>query len=156
MRVVIREAIASDADALDAVRASGRATLRETYRPNQQALANKQAISAEQTTLVAEADGRVVGAIEYSVKSDRVHFLSLDVLAEYRRQGVAAQLIEELARISRSAGMTKLSTYTVVQTGNCEIFQRLGFRIVSEEPSPYFESDRFAEITEAYLERPIA
>jgi ribosomal protein S18 acetylase RimI-like enzyme len=153
--VRVREATPADADELAVVKASARATLREIYRPNQKALAHKQAIAETLTCLVAVYDGRVVGAVQYQLTSDRVHFLSLDVLSDYRRQGVAKQLVAELARIGKSAGVTRLSTYTVTQTGNPAIFERMGFRVIYEEPSDFYESDHFDILTEAYLERPI-
>jgi predicted N-acetyltransferase YhbS len=155
MVVTIREATPADADEIAAVRASAVATLRKTYRPNQKALAHKQAIAPALMTLVAVLDGRVVGSVDYHLTSGRVHFLSLDVHADWRRQGVARQLVEELVRIGREAGATRLSTYAVVETGNPAIFERIGFRVISVERSNFFESDRFDVVTEAYLERAI-
>jgi ribosomal protein S18 acetylase RimI-like enzyme len=153
--VTIRQATPADAEEIAAVSASAVATLRQTYRPNQQALAKKQEIAETLTRLVAVLNGQVVGSVDYRLDSGRMHFLSLDVLADYRRQGVARQLLAELARIGRHAGATRLATYTVTQTGNPAIFERLGFRIISEERSELFESNRFDALTEAYLERPI-
>jgi ribosomal protein S18 acetylase RimI-like enzyme len=155
MPVTIREATPADVEEIAAVHASAVATLRQTYRPNGQALALKRAIAPTLTCLVAELDGQVVGTVDYHLSSDRVHFLSLDVHADFRRQGVARQLVDELARIGRAAGATRLSTYTVRQTENPVIFERLGFRVISEERSQLFESDRFDVLTEAYLERSI-
>ena len=151
--VQIREATPADAEEIAAVSASAVATLRRTYRPNQKALAQKQAIAETLTRLVAVFNGRVVGTVDYRLTSDRVHFLSLEVHSDYRRQGVATQLVEELTRIGRRTGATRLSTYTVTQTGNPAIFERMGFRVISEEPSDLFESDHFEVLTEAYLER---
>ncbi len=85
-----------------------------------------------------------------------MHFLSLDVHSDSRRQGVARRLLAELDAIGKKSGAIKLSTYTVTQTGNVEIFRRLNFRVVSEEPTDLFESDQHAALTETYLEREIA
>lgn len=155
LHVDIRPAKPADAEEVAAVRASAVATLRQTYRPNQRALAHKQLIAETLTRLVAVLDGRVIGTVEYHLTSDRVHFLSLDVHSDCRRQGVATQLVAELARIGKAAGATVLSTYTVKETGNPAIFERMGFRVVSEEPSDFFESDRFGMLNETRLERPI-
>lgn len=155
LEVRIREATPADADEIAAVCASAVATLREIYRPNQKALAYKQAIAETLTRLVAVLNGRVIGAVEYRLTSDRVHFLSLDVLPDFRRRGVAKQLVAALAGIGKSAGAARLSTYTVTQTGNPAIFERMGFHVIYEEPSELFESDCFDTVTEAYLERPI-
>ena len=161
LQVEIREARPADAAQIAAVNASATSTLRETYRPNARALAHKKSIADSLTQLVAVVEGTVVGTVQYKFEAGhklehgRVHFLSLDVQANFRRQGVATQLIDRLAEIGKQAGAKVLSTYTVTQTGNVAIFERVGFRVVCEEPSELFESDRFDTITETYLERPI-
>lgn len=100
-------------------------------------------------------DGRVVGSVEYRVEEDRVHFLSLFVHEDFRRQAVGAQLIDELEGIGKQLGLRCLSAYTVTQTGNPEIFEQMGFDVVSEEPADFYESDRFEDLTEVYMERSI-
>ena len=152
---IVRAATPADEVAVAAVNASAIETLRQVYRPNARAVAQKSAQAHTLTRLVAERAGRIVGAVDYRLESDRLHFLSLDVHADSRRQGVARFMIAELDRIGRQAGLERLTTYTVVQTGNVAIFERLGFRVASIEPSELFESDRFDAITEAFLERPI-
>jgi ribosomal protein S18 acetylase RimI-like enzyme len=153
--LTIRVARPEDSDGIESVKASAIATLRKTYRPNQKAIAHKQTISTSLTQLVALCSDRVIGAVEYRIEADRVHFLSLDVHLDSRRQGVARRLVAELDAIGKKSGAAKLSTYTVTQTGNVEIFRRLGFRVVSEEPTELYESDRHAALTESYLEREI-
>ena len=153
--ITVREATEEDAIGLAEVTACAREALRQTYRPTAKALASKKCVGPELTQLVAVQDSRVVGGVQYSIKADRVHLLSLDVLAACRRQGIARRLIEELTRIGKRAGAAKLSTYTVTQTGNVAIFVRLGFHVVLEEATDFFESDQYAVLTEAYLERPI-
>lgn len=156
LHVEIRDALPADADQIASVSASAMATLRETYRPNEHALAHKQSTAQSLTRLVAVVDGQVVGSVEYKIELERVHFLSLYVHADHRRQGVATQLVAKLAKIGKQAGAKALSAYTVTQTGNCGTFEKMGFRVIYEEPSELFESDRFDTITETYLERPIA
>jgi hypothetical protein len=51
--------------------------------------------------------------------------------------------------------VARLSLYTIVETGNVQIFERLGFRVVSTEPACGFEPVSAAEITEAYMEMAI-
>jgi ribosomal protein S18 acetylase RimI-like enzyme len=154
--LTIRAARPEDADGIERVKASAIAMLRKTYRPTQKAIAHKQTISTSLTQLVALCDDRVNGAVEYRIEGDRVHFLSLDVHLDSRRQGVARRLLAELDAIGKKSGAAKLSTYTVTQTGNVEIFRRLGFRAVSEEPTDLYESAQHPALTESYLEREIS
>jgi ribosomal protein S18 acetylase RimI-like enzyme len=153
--LTIRPPRPEDAEGIERAKASAIATLRKTYRPTQKAIARKQTLSAELTQLVALCDDGVVGKVEYRIDGDRLHFLSLDVHSDWRRQGVARRLLAELDAIGKTHGAKRLSTYTVTQTGNVEIFRRLGFRVVSEEPTDLFESDQHSALTESYLEREI-
>ena len=154
-RCVVREATDSDAAELKSVSESAIATLRETYRPSAEAIARRASIVEALAQLVGVIDGKVVGSVEYRVEGDRVHFLSLFVHEDYRRRGVGRSLVDELEQIGRRLGLRCLSAYTVAQTGNPVVFQRMGFDIVSEEQADLYESDRFESLTEVYMERSI-
>lgn len=153
--LVVREAIDSDAADLERVSQSAIATLRQTYCPTPEAVAHRRSIVPALIQLVAVFHDVVVGSVEYRVEGDRVHFLSLFVHHDHRQQGVGRRLIAELHRIGRRRRLRCLSTYTVCQTGNPEVFRRLGFEIVSEEPATLYESDRFDNLTEVYMEYPV-
>ena len=154
-RCIVREATDSDAAELKSVSESAIATLRETYRPTAEAIAHRDSIVEALSQLVGVIDDKVVGSMEYRVEDDRVHFLSLFVHEDYRRRGVGRCLVDELGRIGKHLGLRCLSAYTVTQTGNPEVFRRMGFNIVSEEQADLYESDRFEGLTEVYMERSI-
>lgn len=153
--IIIRNELPTDVDDLAQVNQSALATLRQTYRPNQKAIAKRQETSKSLNRLVAVLNNRVVGSVEYRLNSDRLHLMSLEVHSDFRRKGVARQLVEALFQIGKSLGARRLTAYTVTQTGNPLIFARMGFRVISEEPSEYFESERFETLTETLLECPI-
>ncbi len=152
---IVREAMESDSQDLDRVSESAIATLRQTYRPTEEAIAHRQSIAPALTQLVAVVNDKVVGSVEYHIEEDRVHFRSLFVHHGYRQQGVAKRLIAKLYRIGERIGLRYLSAYTVCQTGNPEIFKRLGFVVISEEPATRFESERYDCLTEVLVERSI-
>jgi len=68
--IVIREATPSDSESVTDVDRSATATLRETYRPNQVALAHKHRVSINRIQLVALLGNRVVGTTQYYWKED--------------------------------------------------------------------------------------
>jgi len=63
------------------------------------------------------------------------------------------QLIKELERIARKSACETLALYTVRETGNVKIFDRMGFVVKSEEPSRLFESDRYKLLTEVFMSK---
>ncbi|MBP85705.1 MAG: hypothetical protein CMJ64_03155 [Planctomycetaceae bacterium] len=152
---IIRIAVESDVPALESVARSAIATLRKIYRPTAKAIARKRTIVPELQQLVAVLDGQVVGSVEYRIKGDRVHFLSLFVHEDYRRQGIGKELLAELEGVGRWLGAQRLSACTVKETGNPEIFRHMGFIVLSEEPTDLYQSDKFDRLHESYMERPI-
>jgi ribosomal protein S18 acetylase RimI-like enzyme len=153
--MIIREAQPKDDSQIALIRGSATATLRAVYHPNEQALARKVAESKSLTRLVAEVEGRLVGTLEYGEGQDLIKFLGLGVLSQCRRKGVARALIEELNRRAARKKLSKLSLWCVKETGNVEIFRKLGFEVVAEEPSTYFTSDSFPCLTEVLMERAV-
>lgn len=69
----------------------------------------------------------------------------------FRRQGVARALVEALAGLARELGLRALVAGTVKETGNVEIFVRLGFRVVSEKVDVYSVSDAYTTLTDVEL-----
>jgi len=153
MEFVVRPATSSDRSELDKVSTSAIATLRKTYRPTRHAVAQRRSSEQELKQLVATHDERVVGSVEYRLDKDRLHFLSLFVHHEYRRQGVARCLVEQLVVLARQAGIDQLTAYTIKETGAWRAFERLGFGVIREEATDLYESDESPHMTEVYLRR---
>ena len=127
--MLIRAASSADEPGIAAVAESALAVLRRIYRPTPAALARKHQ-QHKLPRLVAVAGSEIVGSVEYALGEERLHLMSLFVLASHRRQGVARALVDELAKL---AGERPLSLNTVRQTGNVAVFERLGFTVVREE-----------------------
>ncbi len=103
--------------------------------------------------LVAVENGTPIGTAEFKVADSRAHVIGLAVHPDWRRRGIARRLLEAIVNTGRSAGATKLSLYSIVQTGNLEIFEKLGFCVVHESAAENLIGDQ--PLTEAYLERKI-
>jgi ribosomal protein S18 acetylase RimI-like enzyme len=149
--MIVRRATVEDDVA--AVVASAIATLRQTYRPTRAAIERKAARAHALTRLVAVTDGEIVGTVEYEVAGDRVHVIGLGVLDAHRGRGVARRLIDELVDIAAGAGARVLSLYTIRETGNVPVFERLRFAVAAEKPAADCESDRHARLIEVFMER---
>ncbi len=150
--VHVRQARPADGQAVEAVTAAAFAPLRRIYRPRPGVQWVRPAVVWR---LVAVEGRRVVGTVRYVYDQDRLHLMGLAVAPGRRRRGVARALIEHAARLARRRGLWALSLYTVVQTGNVPIFERMGFRVVRQGPSPHDEASDGAPVGEAYLERPV-
>ena len=156
--VIVREWLPGDAG--DAERARGVAeragrALRAVYRPTPELVRSNQARADDRRQLVAECNREIVGTVSYEVRGDKLHLRSLAVDPVWQRQGIGRALLAHAIDLARSLGASRLSLYTVVETGNVIIFERLGFRVVSTESGCGLEAVAAATVTEVYMEMPI-
>jgi GNAT superfamily N-acetyltransferase len=152
---IIREATGADKEALESTSRSALAFLRQTYRPTSKATAQKHLADPALTQLIAFLGSKPVASVKYGVEDDYLYFLSLFVHEDFRRQGIGRRLVAELDTIARRLGLRRLSANTVKEAGTHEVFQRMGFDIVSEEATNSFESDQFSQLTEVHVVRDI-
>ena len=150
--IEVRPAVPEDRAGYLEVDAQAVATLRRTYRPNLAALEHRDSLKQLLERLVAVSEGRIVGTVQWYVQADCVRLLGLGVKPEWRRHGVARRLIAALSAIAVENGLSRLSLSTVRETGNVEIFVRLGFSVVSVGPDAYSESERFPSLTNVEME----
>src|SRR5436305_433529 len=84
----------------------------------------------DHTMLVAERDGRLVGALIYVVRDADCEVLTLH--ADDRRKGLGIALIAEVKKIARRAGCTRL--WLITTNDNLDalrFYQRRGFRLAA-------------------------
>jgi len=151
--IVVRDAAVDELAAVAAVMGAATAQLRGVYRPTQEAIVRARA--APVRWLVALRGGEMVGVLRYGVEEDRLH-LGLGVRPEHQGRGVGRALIEGLTRRAIELGLSRLSLYTIEETGNVPIFERLGFRSLRKEPAQGLQSVDGGTLTDVYMELPIA
>ena len=84
----------------------------------------------DHTMLVAERDGRLVGALTYVVRDADCEVLTLH--ADDRGKGLGSALIAEVKKIARRAGCTRL--WLITTNDNLDalrFYQRRGFRLAA-------------------------
>lgn len=155
MKVIIRKPGAADEAAVRGVSEAAAESLRRVYQPTGAALELKAARRAHRNRLVCEVDGRIAGTIEYEERQECLHLMGPMVHPDYQRRGVAKCLVEHLCAFARDRGLSALSLYTIRQTGNVPIFQRLGFEVIHEDPAlpSSLVSVTGAPLTEVHMER---
>ena len=150
----VRAATPTDDAVVDEVSRLATEDLRQVYRRD--GSVPKEASLGPTVRLVAEVEGEVVGTVRYRRQGNRLHVIGLFVHPEHRRMGVARQMLRSLAGIACEAGAHCLSLFTVKETGNVRIFERLGFRAVDEGPARGLVSVRGDGLTDVYMEKPVS
>jgi ribosomal protein S18 acetylase RimI-like enzyme len=155
MSLLVHTAAYEDEEAAQCVADKAFATVRSVYRPASIATANLATMSAALERLVADDRDQIVGTVRFRVLDGCLRVMALAVQPDCRRRGIARALVDRLMVIAKDRGCRALTLYTVTQTGNVPIFERLGFKLVCEQPDTYSISVSGEPLTEAYLERAI-
>ena len=88
--------------------------------------------------LVAECDGKIVGAVwsrimhDYGHISDDTPSLAISLYKEYRNQGIGTELLERMIALLRNDGYSQVSLS--VQKANYAVgmYQKAGFEVLQE------------------------
>ena len=153
--IAIRPCLETELPAAERLAADTFALLRQLYRPSHDALARKRTLEPRLTRLVALDGPELVGTVQYRIEDDRLHLLGLAVHPARQRQGIARALISHLLQLARDRGCRALSLYTIEQTGNVPIFERLGFSVISRTPARDLVSTFTSPLTDVFMERPL-
>lgn len=136
MNIKIREQTQDDIEQLKVVSQEMHASMRKVYAPNQNA--KKIGTDVPYVRLVVLCDEKIVGMVTYENDGDSFYFGGLGFLEAYRKKGISRNVISYLEGVARDLGFYKPSCATIEETGNVEIFKRLGFAVVSREITDKF------------------
>ena len=106
---------------------------------SQWAVSRWEAQVVEFATFVAVVDGRDVGVARGATHRDMRarELISMWVAPTTRRQGIGAQLIENVADWAKAAGATALVLDVVAANGSAiSLYERMGFQLFDEDPPP--------------------
>lgn len=107
--------------------------------------------------LVAEAEGRVVGASWSRIMEDYGHIdnntpsLAISLLPGYRGLGMGTQLLNGLLFLLRENGYLRASLSVQKENPALRLYERAGFRIVAERDMEYlmlWDSSKCADLEE--------
>ena len=151
MNIKIREYTQDDTEQLKVVSQETHASMRKVYAPNQNA--KKIGTDVPYVRLVVLCDEKIVGMVTYEDDGDSLYFGSLGFLEAYRKKGISKNVISYLEDVARDLGFIKLSCATIEETGNVEIFKRLGFTVASRELTDKFIGMNEKTVHEVRLEK---
>lgn len=93
--------------------------------------------------LLAEIDGKVVGAVWVRIMNDYGHIddttpsFAISLYKEYRGQGIGTALMQEMFTTLRNAGYKQASLSVQKANYAAKMYLKLGFEIVSENEEEY-------------------
>ena len=82
-----------------------------------------------------------------------MHLIGLAVHPDYQNRGVARSMIEWAARRVPSYGHSILVLDTIREAGSVPLFEKMGFRVISETVANWCESNDYPELHDVTMER---
>lgn len=150
----VREFKPTDTERVAAIFEDATADLRAIYRPKRTA-SDQENATRNRCKLIFENCGIVIGIVEFALDDKEALVQGLAVDRAYRRCGVARALIGACEERARAAGVSTLRLSTIKETGNTEIFVRLGFSAYGERTAERFIGIDGQPVCQVELERPI-
>lgn len=93
--------------------------------------------------LVAEVDGKVIGAVWTRIMNDYGHIddetpsLAISLFKEYRGLGIGTRLMEEMLALLRSQNYRKASLSVQKANYAVKLYKKVGFKIIEENAEEY-------------------
>ena len=98
---------------------------------------------ADDRCLVAEIDGRIVGAVwtrvmnEYGHIADDTPSLAISLYEDFRNRGICTELLREMIQLLRQDGYRQVSLSVQKANYAARMYQRAGFEVLKEKEEEY-------------------
>ena len=100
-------------------------------------------LSPDDKCLVAEVDGKIVGAIwsrimeDYGHIADNVPSLAISLYKEYRNQGIGTALLQQMIQLLRREGYERVSLSVQKENYAAKMYLKAGFDVLRETEEEY-------------------
>ena len=98
---------------------------------------------ADDRCLVAEVDGKIVGAVwtrgmdDYGHIADGIPSLAISLYKDCRNQGIGTELLREMLQLLRRDGYPKVSLSVQKDNYAFRMYQKAGFKVLKETEEEY-------------------
>ncbi len=93
--------------------------------------------------LVAEAEGKIIGAVwvriinDYGHIDDKTPSLAISLYKEYRGQGIGTAMMKEMLALLKKSGYERVSLSVQKDNYAAKMYQKIGFEIVSQNEEEF-------------------
>ena len=113
------------------------------YRPELQVYISEFGTREHDISLVADINGKVIGAVWVRVMNDYGHIddktpsFAISVYKEYRGKGIGTTLMKEMLTLLKRRGYGQASLSVQKANFAAEMYRKLGFQVVDENEEEY-------------------
>lgn len=111
--------------------------------PNLQVYVERFGTLVDDHALVAEAEGKVVGAVwvrimnDYGHVDDQTPSLAISLFEQYRGLGIGTGMLKEMLSLLKKHGYERVSLSVQKANSAAKMYQKLGFRVISENEEEF-------------------
>ena len=93
--------------------------------------------------MVAETDGKIVGAVWVRIMNDYGHIdnqtpsLAIALYPQYRKQGIGTRLMQQMLQLLKDEGYTQVSLSVQKTNYAYRMYKQLGFEVITENDEEY-------------------
>lgn len=151
--ITIRKFLASDTESVDLILACCTQELRAVYSPKPVPKSISEIRFHSSRIVAIGPEETVVGVAECIYRQSALYVQGIAVSPAYRRHGAATNLLTHCNSLASAVGLNILEITTIKETGNADIFCRLGFLVADEQISDRFWRHDKQPVTEVTLRR---
>lgn len=153
----IRAKLPTDKDRVAELVDAATADLRRIYRSTRSAVSESKSGEDDAPNSLVAVDGElIVGVVEYCTRPESLYIRGLAVDPQWRRLGIARRLISEVERVALRKDRLKVTLSTIKETGNPDIFSKLGFSVICESSADGFEGLDGSQVTKVDMSHVLA
>ncbi|MEW4454137.1 GNAT family N-acetyltransferase [Bremerella sp. JC817] len=156
--ISLRTAGLVDLPRIEELRALAFESNRSIYRPiasATQALPVARGTRVEVIATLVGVDVGVVGLYCDPSEPEVLCITGLGVVPSMRKRGVARKLIAFALQMARENCHTAVSLFTIRETGNVGLFEKMGFAVVTESEANWCRSETFDRLHEVTMRRSV-
>lgn len=119
------------------------------YQPELQVYVNDFGEYKSDIALVAEADGKIVGAVWVRIMNDYGHIddetpsFAISLYKDYRNNGIGTALMEAMLNKLKTEGYNQASLAVQKENYAVKMYKKVGFRVVDENDEEYIMLCKF-------------
>lgn len=98
---------------------------------------------SEDRCLVAEVDGKIIGAVWVRIMEDYGHIdndtpsFAISLYKEYRGRGIGTELMRKMLEVLRKSGFKRCSLAVQKENYAVKMYKKVGFEVVGENDEEY-------------------
>lgn len=149
--MIIRMATKSDEESMTKLFRVSYVTNRSVYKPKKTARSIGSDTNTHYEKIVADKDGAIIGMAWFWIENNKINLGRVCTHPEHRRNGILRSLIQFIENYARVHSLPIIQAKTIKETGNSEIYQKIGFQLDQEYVAEWAIGENDSQVHESVM-----